>query len=229
MQSPLASAPTLAVEHAMGATSTSDIPTLDAAASRQASAIEEAEHRGLSHMQQVLASGEGFDPISHDDSQDESAGSEEDAETLGPLRVPTLPPASSLDPSPLLASTTGTSTIPDPAAVDPFYYPPAPPMKFPTPADIHPHQVVYIIYLLVFWLHAQCHLPFRACNAVLVCFGLVLRALGTTINPPMYTTLPSIMSTLGADPVFQICPVCPVCMEVFPASSPASAICATCN
>lgn len=112
---------------------------------------------------------------------------------------------------------------------DPFRYAPANSSAtlLPTPSDIHANRVVYFIYLLVFWLHAQCHLPFRACNAVLICFGLVLRASGVVIDPPMAVTLPTVMTALNADPVFPICPVCPSCQKVYPPSTPTTSSCCT--
>jgi len=71
-----------------------------------------------------------------------------------------------------------------------------------------------MISLLVFWLHAQCHLPFRACNAILVCLALIFKSAGIVLDPPMYSTLPSVMTALRADPIFQVCPVCPTCRHV---------------
>jgi len=110
---------------------------------------------------------------------------------------------------------------------DPYQYPAANSTStaLPTPTDINPNPIVYYIYLLVFWLHAQCHLPFRACNVVLACFALILRASSTVFTPPMYSTLPSAMTALNADPIIKICPVCPKCMRVFPPGTPTGTEC----
>jgi len=70
-----------------------------------------------------------------------------------------------------------------------------------------------MIYLLVFWLHAQCHLPFRACNAILVCLAPIFKSAGIVLDPLMYSTHPSVMTALRADPIFQVCPVCPACRQ----------------
>lgn len=115
------------------------------------------------------------------------------------------------------------STLPE----DPFQYTPekSTSASLPSPTDVHGHKVVYLIYLLVFWLHAQCHLPFRACNAVLVCFAIILRSAGVVVEPPMVATLPTVMTALHADPSFRICPVCPTCQKVYPPSVLTSATC----
>jgi len=50
---------------------------------------------------------------------------------------------------------------------DPFQYHPGPMHAPPTAADIHPQWAVYVLYLLVVWLHSQFHVPFCACSAFL--------------------------------------------------------------
>lgn len=110
---------------------------------------------------------------------------------------------------------------------DPFQYKPANSTvsSLPCPSDVHSHKAVYMIYILVFWLHAQCHLPFRACNALLICLSVILRSAGLVIDPPMAITLPTVMTALNADPTFMICPVCPTCQRVYPPSTPTSTTC----
>lgn len=103
-----------------------------------------------------------------------------------------------------------------PPAEDPFYYPPSTSVEnaIPTPAQVHPNPVVYYIYLLVFWLHSQCNLPFRACKAILVTFTVILNVCG--VGPlDLKTTLPGVMHALNAEPTFRVCPVCPKCQKVF--------------
>ena len=104
------------------------------------------------------------------------------------------------------------------ARSDSFQYTPADYKKtsLSTAPDIHENKIVY---LLVFCLHAQCHLPFRACNAVLVCLALIFKSAGVVLEPPMYSTLPSVMTALRADPILQVCPVRPTCQKVYPPST----------
>lgn len=212
-----------------------------------------AEHRGLEHLQRVLSSGEDFDPLSRDDSDldDEEMSTDESEHDL-PVPSETieiqvfmigfiLPGLSAkvfLQTGSESTSTISTPTEANPPPADlvstpvpepdPFQYTPAastsnPP---PDPANFHPSGIfIYVIYMLVFWLHSQCHLSFRACNAVLACFAIVLRAAGVIVEPDLYLTLPSVMTSLGADPTFQICPVCPTCQQVYPPSIVATATC----
>lgn len=121
-----------------------------------------------------------------------------------------------------------TPAVDTPADEDPFQYAPSLPHAMPVPSDVHPNPVVYYIYLMVFWLHAQCHLSFRACNAVLACFAIILQASGALMDAPTYLTLPSVMKTLDAAPTFQIAPVCPKCMAVYPPQTPVLSACDKC-
>jgi len=86
-------------------------------------------------------------------------------------------------------------------------------------SEVHPQQGMYLLYMLVTWLHLQFHLPFCACSALIGIVVLILRAFGNTIEPSPITTLPRIMSKLQVEPVFDILPVCPSCLEVYPAVS----------
>lgn len=81
----------------------------------------------------------------------------------------------------------------------------------------------------MFWLHTQLHLPFRGCNAVLVIVAYLLESAGVRADPPIATTLPTIMSHLGVDPAFQTLPVCPKCFEIFLSTIATSTICPTCQ
>ncbi|KAE9386142.1 hypothetical protein BT96DRAFT_960642 [Gymnopus androsaceus JB14] len=83
--------------------------------------------------------------------------------------------------------------------------------------------------MTVVWLHAQFHLPFRACNALLVIFSIVLQAVGTVIEPPIYRTLPAVFETLNTEPSFQVLPVCPSCQEVYPATTTSVFLCTHCS
>ncbi|GLB41484.1 hypothetical protein LshimejAT787_1000840 [Lyophyllum shimeji] len=144
------------------------------ATSEQGHHVHAAEQRGLLHVQEVLASGIDFEPISRDDWEndtDDEFGQLDDT-TVPPLPEPGVPTVDhSMHPNiPPAVPAPGESESAPEESTDPFYYKPVLSTAFPTPADIHPNRVVYMIYLLVLWLHAQCHLPFRACNVVLVCY-----------------------------------------------------------
>lgn len=165
-----------------------------------------AEAEGLAHSRQVEASGETFLAISADDWELPDASADQESAEGPP------PPPDENDP-------------------DPFYIPlesmSAPPL--PTARDVHPNPAVYLIYVTVLWLHSAFHLPFRACNALLSIFALALKSGGAPINPPMRTTLPTVIQHLGAEPAFQILPVCPSCLEVFAASTPVDGLCNKCS
>ncbi|KAJ7301764.1 hypothetical protein DFH08DRAFT_992213 [Mycena albidolilacea] len=165
-----------------------------------------AEAEGLSYSQQVEASGELFLPISADDWElpDPSLNLAGDNSTEGPL------PAE------------------DENNPDPFYIAPKATQHLPTATEVHPNRTVYLIYVVVFWLHSQFHLPFRTCNALLAIFALALQAGGALINPPIRTTLPTVIAHLGAEPSVQILPVCPGCLEVLPVSTPPDSVCTRC-
>ncbi|OCH87011.1 hypothetical protein OBBRIDRAFT_851644 [Obba rivulosa] len=88
---------------------------------------------------------------------------------------------------------------------------------------------VFLIYILVFWLHSQWHLPFRACNALLTVLTLIFHMLEVHLDPPIVTSLPGVISALDAEPKFQTLPVCPSCFRVFPATLPDPALCSHCD
>ena len=92
--------------------------------------------------------------------------------------------------------------------------------------QVHPNPVVYYIYLLVFWLHSQCHLPFRVCKAILVTFTVILNVCGVG-RLELKTTLPGVMHALNAEPSFRVCPVYPRCQKVFGPATESTAQC--CN
>jgi len=112
--------------------------------------------------------------------------------------------------------------------VDPFQYTLQSVHPPPTAAEVHPNSAVYILYLLVFWMHTQFHLPFRACSAFLTVVALAFEASGTPMDPPMFTTLPSVINHLDAEPTFKVCPVCPKCFEPHPPSTPPDTYCNKC-
>ncbi|VDB84878.1 unnamed protein product [Peniophora sp. CBMAI 1063] len=83
------------------------------------------------------------------------------------------------------------------------------------------HPGVYLLYLLVAWLHAQCKLAFVACDTVLRVVGQIIAAFApgwSTGQPPVLGSLKSVMENLGVEPDFQVLPTCPFCLEVYPSS-----------
>jgi len=99
----------------------------------------------------------------------------------------------------------------------------------PMPEDIHPLPGIFLIYMLIAWLHLQFHLPFRACNAALTVFGLIIRAFGVAVDPPVLSTLGAVLLTMQLEPEFQVLPVCPNCLEVYPLQADGPTICSRCN
>jgi len=182
------------------------------------SVIESEECRGRQHVQQVCQSGEAFIPIADDDWEAEAA--ESDAEEGSATRDTNVD-----------LHTTDDQHNPTTPTMDPFRYTPTParPSVISTPTNIHNNRAVAIIYLLVLWLHTQFHLAFRACAAVLVALSLAFAAAGSPIEPPIYTTLPSVISALDAEPTMKTYPVCPQCMKVFPDSVSRDATCDRCS
>jgi hypothetical protein len=111
---------------------------------------------------------------------------------------------------------------------DPFHY--APNVKaLRTPDNVHPNCAVFLIYTLVVWLHTQWHLPFVACNALLLVLRLVLVLAGASIDPPLCITLTSALRALDIDPNPRILPVCIGCQQVFPADIAHDTTCSTCD
>jgi hypothetical protein len=113
---------------------------------------------------------------------------------------------------------------------DPFLVEETPLLRPPVSTErIHPMPGVFMIYMLVSWLHLQFHLPFRACNAILGIFGLIMHAFGVVLNPPALSTLLSVMAKMELEPDFCILPVCPACLEVYPEGKQTPNICSRCN
>ncbi|KAJ7447760.1 hypothetical protein B0H11DRAFT_2248172 [Mycena galericulata] len=150
----------------------------------------EAEALGLAHAQRVEASAEVFIPISDDNWEDAPEDGGPEIAPTHSLDVPVLQQAQEFDEN----------------NPDPFQYTPKPSKPLPTASDVHPNRAVYLIYLVVFWLHAQFHLPFRACSALLSVIALAFQAANAPISPAIHTTLPSVINQLDAEPTFQILP-----------------------
>ncbi|EDR11390.1 uncharacterized protein LACBIDRAFT_323939 [Laccaria bicolor S238N-H82] len=97
------------------------------------------------------------------------------------------------------------------------------------PTTVHLHHGIYLLYVLVAWLHLQFHLPVRACSALISVVALIIQAFGQTINPPPITTLHRVMNRLDVEPTFDILPTCPNCLEVYPDMEDTPTICANCS
>lgn len=116
---------------------------------------------------------------------------------------------------------------------DPFYNPSVDDsiaVRPPSPSEIHPEQGVFLLYMVVSWLHLQYHLPFRACSVLVQVILLIIKAFGATVSRPApLTTLPSIFARLDVEPRFKILPVCPTCKEVYPQSIETPLLCRHCS
>lgn len=203
--------------------------SLPVPSSSQLSSIAAAEIRGMEYMARVLAAepelGALTDPEISDAEEDERSSSSSDDLQEDEERIPD---DADVESGPTIGhQQPGVSD----SYEDIFRYSPSTTDQnaVPSPSDIHSNRIVYLVYLLVFWLHAQCHLPFRACAAVLTCVSIILSAAGVILDPPMYKTLPSVMSALNVDPTFRIAPVCPKCQAVYSPKSLPTAACDKCK
>ncbi|KII93303.1 hypothetical protein PLICRDRAFT_100818 [Plicaturopsis crispa FD-325 SS-3] len=204
--------------------------------------VQQAEQLGLEHARAIAAQCERLYQILLDDwelendddgyngGEEEGYGDHEDwpgvqhGDTAS--TDPSTAAAGSAAPSaPRAPSTDGEDTD----APDPFAYAPEPTRPPPAAADVHPNRAVYMIYILVFWLHTVFHLPFRACNAILIAMDCIFLSAGLKFEPAIITTLPSVISRLNAEPHFKICPVCPSCSEVYPSTVDRATSCTKCQ
>ncbi len=64
---------------------------------------------------------------------------------------------------------------------DPFWSAASPVQRPEETTEVHPHPGIFLLYMLVTWLHLQFHLPFRACTAVLNVVAMIIQAFGQTI------------------------------------------------
>jgi hypothetical protein len=148
---------------------------------------------------------------------------EEDEESDGEginLPNPPIPPAHDQPPAP--RSMPRDLPLHDAPTADP---------RRPGENDQDPRPL-YMLYMLVSWLHTQCKLPFAACNVVLLVVINIALAAGTALggdSHTAYVSLKSVLDNIGAEPVFQVLPVCPRCMEPYPASSTHDSTCDTCG
>lgn len=182
--------------------------------------IAEAEKRGLAHVRAVEEEEPRIDASDEvDDWELEDERGEDEEEPRG------YAPAEGESVHQRVVPVTANDAMPD--VEDAFQYAPSPTRAPPSAKDVHPNRAVYILYMLVFWMHCQFHLPFRACNAFLAVVGLAFDAAGVPLDPPIYTTLPSVIEHLDGNPSIYVCPVCPSCLQPYPTSTPADAYCQT--
>ena len=168
--------------------------------------VSEAEQCGAWHVTEAEGLFGRDELISNDDWDNE----EEDTDDISNIESSTTPTVDENNP-------------------DPFCYELETIERLPSAGDVHPNCRVYIIYLLVLWMHTQFHLPFQACNTFLIVVRLAFEAAGVIIDPPMFMTLPTVVSHLEAKPTFQICPVCPKCLEPHPSTTSVNALCTKCE
>jgi hypothetical protein len=176
---------------------------------------------GSQYQGNVLASSEEFEQIANDDWEADLFRDESDEEdpSQGPRLSVTTPGPAHLQPE----------DPQDENHPDPFLWMPSFEGRSALQEPAHPVLAVYLLYMLVAWLHTQFHVPFRACNAILVVFSLALSSMGALLDPPIVTTLPSAMRCLDIEPNFQVLPVCPSCQEVYPSLIPKTSDCVRCG
>lgn len=96
-------------------------------------------------------------------------------------------------------------------------------------ADETPTSGMDLLYVLATWLHAQFHLPFHACTALVKIVTLIIKSYGALITNDPISTLPRIMSRIDVEPTIFILPICPECLEVYPECEATPTICGRCN
>jgi len=187
---------------------------------------------------EAARAGEEYEPIADDDwEMQEDGDEEEDGEYQAPAIVSEPPRVNPLHGHLHAESQSGIQQthFPLPQRIldknhsDPFRQEFEPANPFPPREAVHPDQGVYMVYVLAAWLHSQFHLPFRACNAMLVVFGLIIHAFGITLSAPILTTLPSVLTKLGVEPTFRVLPVCPHCLEVYSDKKTTAPKCTVCG
>jgi hypothetical protein len=119
---------------------------------------------------------------------------------------------------------------PNENSVDPFYVPVSARGRTRISLDVTPRPV-FMIYLLVVWLHTQCKVAFKACNVVLIVILGILVSAGAVQHPnsgATYTTLTSVLNNMGVKPELSILAVCPSCQEPYPACRKGPFLCTRC-
>lgn len=224
---------------------------------RRKALLFQQELEGRNILAQHVAAGEDFQPIADDNWEEASLSEIEDAIDEDPFNQSMLngPQPRPVEPTASLGRTLGESSsasrmlqefvespdtilIPQARGVphsiieentpDPFYIEHTSHARQSDWTDIHPDQGVYMLYMLIIWLHQQFHLPVRACNVALAIFVLVASAFGKHSDPPLLTTLSGISSAMGTEPTIRVLPVCPQCLEVHP-DDVASTVCTKCS
>jgi hypothetical protein len=115
--------------------------------------------------------------------------------------------------------------------IDPFYEPP----QLHRQARVQVGQVpnfLFLLYILVAWLHTQCKVAFKACNVVLVVVMHILASAGAVdlrTGKAAYESLQSVLRNMDVEPDLKVLPVCPACQEPYPASREGPFLCSRCN
>ena len=175
-------------------------------------------------MAAAYASAHPDDPVVEDDWEDADSEADDSLHPVADALPSTTHTASDADnihqPS---------ITIEEDVPEDIYRCPPPPPRLPPLPSTVHPHRAVYLVYMLVIWLHTQFKLPYRACHVVLVIMGIIFSLLTVNLTPRMLLTLEPVLSLMEVEPTFYILPVCPVCKMPHPVSTPLGSPCMRCG
>lgn len=191
---------------------------------------EAAEERGRVLIEQAMPDAllEATDgPIVPDEWDDLAGDDDDDDEQVQASLENPLPGA----PQPIVQpEPTSLSSVPELEA-DPFHCPEIYNRSEPDTPDQSAHftPAIRLLYILVSWLHTHFHLPFVACNAVLIVVYNILHLAGSSLSSTYYRTLPSVIDHLNVEPKFLALPVCPGCQRLFPPSTDPNIPCPFCK
>lgn len=182
-------------------------------------------------MAEARMSGDALDELEDDDWEDVD---EDDSDPLpdspNPGDIEDLvadPPGSA--PDALELPSYINRLVPETDEDDPYQCDPPPASSLPMPADLHPNGAVYLVYLMVVWLHTQFKVPFRACNVILAICATIFTLSAVDLAPAMFSTLDSVLGAMEVEPTFYILPVCPQCKMPHPASTTPDTLCVRCS
>jgi hypothetical protein len=188
--------------------------------------VQSTERRGQQYMQQVRKDAQSAPAIGDDEWEDTDENDEDNMMESDNVDQPEVAVDEGTEENnwPAFPSDWDPANVQD----DPYRYQPVvhPPR---TPSDVHPQSAVFLVYVVVTWLHTQWHLPFLACNALLAILKHIFILLGVAIEPPLCSTLGTAMKALNLDTAPRILSACIGCQEVYPSDTPSDVCCTTCN
>jgi hypothetical protein len=91
---------------------------------------------------------------------------------------------------------------------------------------------IYLLYVMVAWLHMQCKVVFKACNAVLVVVIYILALAGTvdlSNRRVVYLSLSLVLNNLDVKLDVRVLCICPNYQEPYPAYWPGPFLCNQCH